>query len=127
MINIDATSTVPIYEQIYNGIVKLIFAKVLKPNEQLPSIRELATMLKINPNTIQKSYKLLEIENYIYTIKGKGNFVKNTEELQKAHMYKIKNEMTSIITKLKNIGLTDENIVGLVKEILSYDGGDKLC
>jgi DNA-binding transcriptional MocR family regulator len=60
LIRIDNESPKPIYEQIYDEIIRLIFSKSLKPDEKLPSVRELASMIRINPNTIQKAYKYLE-------------------------------------------------------------------
>ena len=82
MIKIDNNNPKAIYEQVYDEIVRLIMSKVLKPDDKLPSVRELASMIKINPNTIQKAYKYLEDSNYIYSVKGVGNFVKNAEELR---------------------------------------------
>jgi GntR family transcriptional regulator len=65
LIRIDNESPKPIYEQIYDEIIRLIFSKSLKPDEKLPSVRELASMIRINPNTIQKAYKYLEEDNFI--------------------------------------------------------------
>ncbi len=59
---------------------EMIIHDVLKPNEQLPSVRLLAKQLTINPNTIQKAYRELEREGYIYSIPGKGSFVANKKE-----------------------------------------------
>ncbi len=86
LIRIDNDNPKAIYEQIYDEIVRLIFSKSLKPDEKLPSVRELASMIRINPNTIQKAYKYLEEDNYIYSIKGVGNFVKDADELRNLHL-----------------------------------------
>ena len=56
--------------------------EVLQPDEQLPSVRTLATELTINPNTIQKAYRELEIQGFIYSIKGKGSFVKPNNQIK---------------------------------------------
>lgn len=119
MIQIDNNNPKAIYEQIYDEIVRLILSKVLKPDEKLPSVRELASMIKINPNTIQKSYKSLEEDNYIYTVKGKGNFVKNSEELRSIYLNKMKEKLDEAVKSLKNIGLKDDYIIEMVKNILN--------
>lgn len=119
MIKIDYTSSKAIYEQIYEEITRLILSKALKPNEKLPSVRELASMIKINPNTIQKAYKFLELDEYIYTIKGKGNFIKNTDDLKRLHLKKMGDALKEAIISLKNIGMSDEKIMDMVKEILA--------
>lgn len=121
MIKIDNNSSKAIYEQIYDEMTRLILSKALKPDEKMPSVRELAAMIKINPNTIQKAYKSLEEDNYIYTVKGKGNFVKNADELRSVHMNNMEEQLNSTIQSLKKLGLEDEEVITLVKNILSRD------
>lgn len=75
MINLDLKSRVPIYEQLVDRVKQLIIQGVIKPDEKLPSVRSLAQELTINPNTIQKAYRELEREGYIYSLPGKGSFV----------------------------------------------------
>ena len=125
LIRIDNDNPKAIYEQIYDEIIRLIFSKSLKPDEKLPSVRELASMIRINPNTIQKAYKNLEEDNYIYTVKGVGNFVKNADELRDLHTKNMKNELKKVIKSLKELGLRDDRIAELVKEVLnpSLKGG----
>ena len=125
LIRIDNDNPKAIYEQIYDEIIRLIFSKSLKPDEKLPSVRELASMIRINPNTIQKAYKNLEEDNYIYSVKGVGNFVKNADELRDLHTKNMKNELKKVIKSLKELGLRDDRIAELVKEVLnpSLKGG----
>ena len=122
MIKIDNNSSKAIYEQIYDEMTRLILSKALKPDEQLPSVRELAALLKINPNTIQKAYKFLELDNYIYTVKGKGNFVKDADELRNIHRKNMEEQLENSIKSLKQLGLKDDNIIELVKKILNRQG-----
>ena len=128
MIRIDNDSPKAIYEQIYDEIIRLIFSKSLKPDEKLPSVRELASMIRINPNTIQKAYKYLEEDNYIYSVKGVGSFVKDADELRNLHIKNIKDELHKVIESLKKLGLRDERIVEMVKEMLtpSTKGGSNV-
>ncbi len=119
MINIDYNSSKAIYEQIYDEIKRLILSGALKPDEQLPSVRELAALTKVNPNTIQKTYKSLETDNYIYTVKGKGNFVKCAEELKSLNIKKASQKLYEVIKALKELGLTDNEILRTVHEALT--------
>lgn len=119
MIRIDNDNPKAIYEQIYDEIVRLIYSKSLKPDEKLPSVRELATTIRINPNTIQKAYKYLEEDNYIYSVKGVGNFVKDADELRNLHIKNVKDELNKVVTSLKELGLKDERVIDLVKETLN--------
>ena len=119
MIRIDNDNPKAIYEQIYDEIIRLIFSKSLKPDEKLPSVRELASMIRINPNTIQKAYKNLEEDNYIYTVKGVGNFVKNADELRSLHIKNMKDELYKVIKSLKELGLRDDRIIDMVKQALN--------
>lgn len=123
MIQIDNNSSKALYEQIYEEITRLIFSKVLKSDEKLPSVRELAAMIKINPNTIQKAYKSLEEDNYIYTVKGKGNFVNNSVELRSLHIKNMEDKLNETIKSLKDLGLKDDYIIELVKKILNPSKG----
>lgn len=80
MIIIDYQDRTPIYEQLVNRFQMLIIKGILKPDEQMPSVRKLATDLSINPNTIQKAYTMLEQQGFIYPVKGRGNFVSPNPE-----------------------------------------------
>ena len=75
MIKVDTSKFVPIYQQIKIQIKRQIGLGLLKPHQMLPSIRDLATDLLINPNTVARAYRELEMEGYIYTRKGKGCYV----------------------------------------------------
>jgi len=118
LIKIDYTSSKAIYEQIYDEIARLILSKALKPDEKLPSVRELAAMTKINPNTIQKAYKLLELDNYVYSVKGRGNFVKSSDDLRSLHIKKMNEELLQIIKSLKELGLSSDDIIKMVEDTL---------
>ncbi|MBO5474380.1 MAG: GntR family transcriptional regulator [Lachnospiraceae bacterium] len=93
MIIIDYKDSRPIYEQIVEKFKTLILKGALQPDEQMPSVRNLAIELSINPNTIQKAYAELERQGFIYTVKGRGNFVSGdgrlVEERKKECLLKI--------------------------------------
>lgn len=75
MFNIDLTSRVPIYEQLYKRTVELVMKGVLKEQSQMPSVRSLAKELGVNPNTVAKAYQQLEHDGIIYSVAGRGSFI----------------------------------------------------
>lgn len=79
MFNIDLQSRTPIYEQLYKKILELILKQDLKANDKLPSVRELAKDLGVNPNTVSKAFQMLERDKVIYSLAGRGSFVANIE------------------------------------------------
>ena len=75
MIQLNYRDPRPIYEQVKDGIRKLAYSGMIGPDEKLPSVRELASKLAINPNTISKAYKELEQEGFLYSLSGRGTFI----------------------------------------------------
>ena len=75
MVILDYRDARPIYTQICDGIREQILSGILRCDDKLPSVRELATQLTINPNTIQRAYRELEMEGWIVSVAGKGSFV----------------------------------------------------
>ena len=75
MIHLDYRDARPIYSQIVDNIRGQITAEILEAGDKLPSVRELASQLAINPNTIQRAYRELEYQGWIASVPGKGNFV----------------------------------------------------
>lgn len=116
MISLDYQSRTPIYEQIVNQFERLISLGVLKPKQQISSIRELATSLGINPNTVKKAYEELESRGAINTISTKGTFVAdNTGDIVSKVIERkievIKNE----IKELGKLGVGVEDIIKKIK------------
>ena len=74
MLNIDYRDARPIYEQVKEGLRRLMVTGIIQEGEKLPSVRSLASSLAINPNTIQRAYEALEAEGYVYSVAGKGSF-----------------------------------------------------
>lgn len=112
MINLDYQTRAPIYEQIVNQIERYVVLGILKPKEQIPSIRELAGWLGINPNTVKKSYDLLESKGVITTISTKGTFVR--EEIKQVIEERRKFLLEKIVTEVREY----QKIGGTMKDII---------
>ena len=116
IINLDYTSRIPIYEQIVNEIEKFVALGILKEKEQIPSIRELASTLGINPNTVKKAYSILENRNVITSLSTKGTFIKESASLVKEQTIdNYINEIKNIMDKLSKLGLSKEEIIKRIK------------
>mgnify|MGYP000858727074 FL=1 len=124
MFELDLRSRAPIYEQLVDKIKALIINKVLKPDEQLPAVRVLATELTVNPNTIQKAYRELEYRGYIYSVPGKGNFVRaSVPDNSAARLQALEKELASIISEMLYLGKRPQDIRALTEASLSKDKG----
>lgn len=111
MFNLDIRSSKALYEQLSDNIENLIYKKVLKSDDKLPSVRNLSIELSINPNTIQKAYSKLEDKGIIYSVKGKGSFVSsNCDEIINNRILYIENEIKSLIKEAREIGVSEERI-----------------
>lgn len=118
MISIDNRSRIPLYEQLSENIKLQIIKGVMQPDEQLPSVRQLAQELTINPNTIQKAYRELEREGFTYSIPGRGSFVQYTEnDINKERVKALTTELERIIEELLFLGLTKEEIQQKIEAI----------
>lgn len=123
MIVIDYKDNRPLYEQIVERFQVLIERGVLKPQEQMPSVRSLAMDLSINPNTIQKAYAELERRGYIYTVKGRGNFVSYDEELKEKRRSQQLEEFKTKAVQAMETGVTKAELLQIVNEIFEKEGG----
>jgi GntR family transcriptional regulator len=115
----------PMYKQVADQIKDAIASGQLKPDEKLPSIREMSTELKISIITIKRAYSDLENENYIYTRPGMGSFVAdiNREKLRAEKLDEFKQEIKKLLKTGEKFGITADNVVRLVKDIKEKDNG----
>lgn len=119
--NINYRSGEAIYQQIYNEVVKEISLGLLLPQEKIATVRELATSLGINPNTVSKAYQMLEQNGYIYSVVGKGSFVADSSGklagLKESTMRDLKKDMTNA----HHLGVAYEDVIDFANEV--YNGG----
>ena len=111
MVLLDYRDVRPIYTQIADGFREQIAAGVLRSGDKLPSVRELATSLTINPNTIQRSYRQLEAEGWIVTVPGKGCFVSGAEEAQEQETKRLLAVFDDTAAALLQLGLTRQELL----------------
>ena len=116
MIIIDYKDRRPIYEQVVQRLEELILKGVLEPGSQLPSVRNLAMELSINPNTIQKAYMELERRRFIYSVKGKGSFIAENDNLIDIKKEEALKTLSKVIRDAKEIGILKEQIIEKVNE-----------
>ncbi|NLT15874.1 MAG: GntR family transcriptional regulator [Clostridiales bacterium] len=110
MISLNYRDSRPIYEQIKDGLRKLVVTGAVRQDEKLPSVRELATSLAINPNTIQRAYRELENEGYIYTVSGKGTFAAPAREHSGARCELLLRQLDEAAAELLYMGFTKEQL-----------------
>lgn len=116
MISLNYRDSRPIYEQVKEGLIRLMSTGAVAAGEKLPSVRELAEKLAINPNTIQRAYKELEAEGYIYSVQAKGSFAADTEALKSARTAALIKTLKETAAQLRLLGLTEAEIIRELEE-----------
>ena len=110
LVQLNYRDAKPIYEQIKEGLRKLVVSGALSTGDKLPSVRELASQLAINPNTIQRAYRELESEGYIYTLVGKGTFVAESTNIDNTREKELLQEFDELVTELLYLEVSKEKI-----------------
>ena len=118
MIIIDYTDRRPLYEQIVERFQELIVKEILTEGEQLPSVRNLAMELSINPNTIQRAYAELERRGVIYCVKGKGNFVSERNNVREMKIQEMYATLDSLVQTAKQLGVTKQELIEHIEEMM---------
>ena len=119
MFELDVRSRKPIYEQLTDKVKELIMHGILQADEQLPSVRILSSQLTVNPNTIQKAYRELEREGYIYSLQGKGSFVASLQQGQsESQRAELREELLRLMAEAVYLGFTESEISALYRQVL---------
>ena len=120
MITVDMRDRKPIYEQLIDNIRTLAVQGHLKPDEHLPSVRQLAAELAINPNTIQKAYAELERQNVIYSLPGRGNFISpDIGSVAKQERQRQLEALSVMLRQAQNAGVEKSKIQKLLDAVYS--------
>lgn len=118
MIMIDYKDTRPLYEQIVEKIKILILNGVLEADSKMPSVRNMAVDLSINPNTVQRAYAQLEREGFIYTVKGRGNFVSENPGLIDVKRQELKDKCRQLVEEAKAVGIRGDELLKYMEEMI---------
>ncbi|MGE4354779.1 MAG: GntR family transcriptional regulator [Oscillospiraceae bacterium] len=116
MININYRDGRPVYAQIKDELRLLIVTGAVGPNDKMPSVRELAQELAINPNTIQRAYRELETEGYIYSIPGKGSFAGEKREVGADRMRELLRRFDEAVRELSFLGIGGKELCTRIRE-----------
>lgn len=119
MIQLNYRDTRPFYQQIKDNVRQLVVSGALKKDEKLPSVRDMAASLAINPNTIQRAYRELESEGNIYTLSGKGTFVAEVDHSNQFRQQELLPQFDKIVSELLYLSMP---VNDLTNRILSLSG-----
>ena len=121
MLKINMRDSRPLYLQIKDNVRRLIISGVMAAGEKLPSVRELAMELAINPNTIIRAYRELEAEGYIYTIPGKGSFAGEGREVAQRRQQELLRIFDETVSELLYLGVESEMLIARMKGEKQHD------
>ena len=125
MIILDYRDTRPLYEQIVDKFQMLILSGALEPNSRMPSVRSLAVELSINPNTIQRAYSELERNGFLYTVKGKGNYVAYSDSLKDVRKQEILEKLRDLKKEALSMGRTVKELTEFLEQEDTAAAGQK--
>jgi GntR family transcriptional regulator len=110
MIHLNYRDSRPIYEQLKDGLRRLVVTHAIDADERLPSVREMATKLAINPNTIQRAYRELESEGYVYTVAGRGTFAASKEDISALRPQELLQQFEEIVKELLFLSVSAQEL-----------------
>ena len=121
MLNLDYRDARPIYEQVRDGLRRLMVTGAIQEGEKLPSVRSLASRLAINPNTIQRAYESLEAEGYLYSVPGTGSFAAPHTGVDQGRKEELLGRFDAVAAELLFLGVGGET---LVERVHRLEGGE---
>ena len=119
MFKLDLQSRLPIYEQLYQNVVRMSALGVLQPGERLPAVRALAGELGINPNTVQKAYQMLERDGIICSMSGKGSYLTENAAAVEQKKEKVRQSLFRVLQNAMEIGFTEPEVFEQVRTFFS--------
>ena len=122
MLNLDYRDARPIYEQVKDGLRRLMVTGVIREGEKLPSVRTMAGTLAINPNTIQRAYEALEAEGYVYSVPGKGSFAAPNTGVDEGRRNDLLRTFDQTAGELLFLGVSGEELWARIRAL---EGGEK--
>ncbi len=122
MVQLNYRDAKPIYEQVKHGLRRLVITHVILPDEQLPSVRELAAKLTINPNTIQRAYRDLEAEGYLYSLPGRGTFASHHISMPSRRQTELLSQFDEITSELLFLSVQKEDLCSRIEQLAKGGG-----
>ncbi|MEG0830103.1 MAG: GntR family transcriptional regulator [Anaerovoracaceae bacterium] len=124
MFQLDLKSRKSIYEQIVDRLKELVISQILKPEDKLPSVRELSRKLTVNPNTVQKAYRELERQGYVYTASGLGTFVCEMQghEINQNQLAELVSRLEGEINELYYLGVSKNDVKEIISKLILKKG-----
>ena len=119
MIILDYRDKRPLYEQVTEKLTRLITSGALSPGDRMPSVRNLAMDLSVNPNTIQRAYAQLEQDGYLTTITGRGNYVSEAAQWEAGHTEALSTALKEAMEKAKDGGMNRRQALKCLDEIFT--------
>lgn len=116
LISINYRDPRPIYEQVRDSLRRLILSGTMKSGERLPSVRDLSSTLTVNPNTVQRAYRELESEGYIYSVPGKGSFVADDKQIDQGRVDRLFKKMDEAAKELFYLGYSWEELARHIQQ-----------
>ena len=101
----------PIFQQLYEQLARRIVSGFYPPGARLPSVRELAASLTINPNTIQRAYRELEAEGYICSVPGRGSFVCQQDAALETRRAELLSRFDALVGELALVGVGSDKLI----------------
>lgn len=126
MISLNYRDARPIYEQVKDGLRRLVVTGAMQPGDKLPSVRSLASSLAINPNTIQRAYEALEREGYLYSVAGKGSFVAQRNDVDENRRKELLKQFEAAAAELMFLGLSAQELSKRLDEMENKDGKEEV-
>ncbi len=116
MIILDYRDKRPLYEQVGEKLQSLIVKGILEADSKMPSVRALAVELSINPNTIQRAYAELEANGYLYTVKGRGNYVSSDTQWKDGERRQVFSDAQKLVVRAESLGIGEEELLAKIQE-----------
>lgn len=116
MVTINKSGNKAYYEQLVLSIKEDILQGILQPGDRIPSVREMAKLLLMNPNTVSKAYKVLEAEQVLVTVKGKGTFVRESGELPRNELkiQQLREQLNDLVVEARHLQVTSDELISWV-------------
>ena len=122
MLSLNYRDSRPIYEQVRDGLRRLIITGAIPPGDKLPSVRAMAAQLAINPNTIQRAYEALEAEGYVYSVPGKGSFAAPNTGVDEGRKHELLQTFDQTAGELLFLGVSAQELWARIRAL---EGGEE--